>query len=78
MMDDFHLNYEDYLLKKTMSISELIDILKTYPKEMKVMFTWESTLKDLRKENIYEAKNGALYLDADNNSYKREFAKENG
>lgn len=73
------LNYlsikESLLLKDTLTVQELIDILQQYPKDMKVLSTWESTVNSLTKDNIYESLTGSLYLDADNNSYKENFCK---
>lgn len=63
-------------LGSTLTVSELIGILERYPKDMKVMLTWESTVECLTEENIYEAYTGTLYLDADCNFYKKEFEKK--
>lgn len=62
-------------IKNTLTVGELIDILNKYPKEMKVMITWESTVNELREEFIYEAKSGTLYLDGESGFYKEEFQK---
>lgn len=66
---------EKYLLDDILCVKELIEFLKKYPKNMKILTTWESTLNILKKENIYESFTGTLYLDADYNFYKKEFAK---
>jgi hypothetical protein len=65
---EFHLN-------DTLTVKQLIEILKKYPCDMKVMTTWESTVHELKEENIYETCTGKLYLDAYENFYKKEFQK---
>ncbi len=70
----------EYLFEKeefieTMNVGELIKILEKYPKHMKVMTTWESTVNGCLEENIYEAITGTLYIDADYNFYKESFKK---
>lgn len=60
-----------------MKISELILILQDHLQkhgDLEVKTTWESTVNYLDPDNIYRSKRGELYLDADCNSYKREFA----
>jgi hypothetical protein len=59
----------------TLTVGRLIDILSKYPKQMKVMITWESTVNELKEEWIYEAKTGSLYLDGDAGFYKDEFKR---
>lgn len=74
---DMEDEYPDkYVLKETMNVRELIEMLSLYPKDMKVIITWESTLKSIQKENIYVSKEGHLYLDSDGNFYKEDFAKD--
>jgi hypothetical protein len=51
-------------------VEELIEVLKKYPKEMKCIFTWESTLVQFSGENIYPGNEQILLFDADQNSYK--------
>jgi ribosomal protein L21E len=63
-------------LKYTLTVGELIYILNKYPQDMKVMITWESTVHDLKPSNIYEAHTGTLYLDADGDFYKKDYAKD--
>lgn len=77
------MEYDEYIkerlnwnIKETLSIGELIDILNNYPKEMKVIITWESLTTTLTKENIYLSKWNTLFLDADGNFYKEDFAKD--
>ncbi len=67
-----------WAIQNTISVGRLIDILQKYPKEMLVITTWESTLHTLEEENLYESKEGHLYIDADDNFYKKEYAKEAG
>lgn len=62
-------------LEDTLTVKELIDVLKKYPQNMKVMITWESTVNELRKKFVYESITGTLYLDGDYNFYKEDFAK---
>jgi len=69
-----------YLFEKekffnTLTVKELIEILKKYPDDMKVLITWESTVNELKKDFIYEAYTGSLYLDGDYGFYKEEFKK---
>ena len=64
-----------WILPDTLSVGQLIEILKRYPPNMPVITTWESTIHGLQEDNIYESKEGNLYIDADYNSYKDEFAK---
>lgn len=72
-MSDYLFEKEKYL--KSLTVGELIDILKQYPSNMKVMITWESTVNEFKKMNVYEAVTGSLYLDGDNSFYKNDFAK---
>lgn len=72
----------EYLFEKekclhdTLTVEKLIKILQKYPKNMKVLITWESTVNELRERFIYESITGTLYLDADYNFYKKDFAKD--
>lgn len=66
----------DSIVKHTMNVQQLIDILQKYPPKMKMIVTWEHQLDALNKKNIYVSKEGHLYLDGDNNRYKKEFAKD--
>ena len=75
-MSDYLLGKEQWIKKDSITVGELIEILKSYPKKMKVMTTWESTLHSLQKKNVYVSVTGSLYLDADENFYKEEFAKD--
>jgi len=70
----------DYLKEKemyseTLNVGQLIDILKKYPRDTKVMTTWESTLHDIKAEFIYIASTGTLYIDADEGFYRKDFEK---
>lgn len=73
MENEYRLEKEKRLGKRTLTVQELIKILEKYPKEMKIFTTWESTLHSLEKENIYKSSTGSLYLDADQNFYKDDF-----
>lgn len=64
---------EDYILEEAMTVGELIDILHNYPRDKKVCTTWESTIHPLTRSNIYKGYLGALFLDADSNSYKNQY-----
>ena len=60
-----------------MKISELIETLQARLKkhgDVEVRCTWEGIEAWIEKDGIYLAKNGCLYIDADGNSYKEEFA----
>lgn len=63
------------ILENCLSVKEFINILQKYPPEMKIITTWESTVHALEEQNIYESKEGHLYLDADYNFYKNQFSK---
>jgi hypothetical protein len=67
---------EKFLVDETLTVAELIDILKKYPEKTKVIATWESTIKPLKMENIYVSHTNTLYLDADYNFYKNDLAKD--
>ncbi len=58
-----------------LNVKQLIEILKGYPSDMKVLTTWESTLHHIKRQFIYESKKGDLYIDADANCYKKRYAK---
>jgi hypothetical protein len=73
IIDDSELNFS---IEGTLDVQGLMELLSKYPPNMKVLFTWESILVELRKENVYLSKKGILYLDADYNSYKRQYAKD--
>lgn len=65
----------EWYLQNTLSVGELTEVLSQYPKDMKVITTWESTMHCLSKSNIYESHQGYLLLDADDNFYKDDLAK---
>ena len=44
-----------------------------YIDDVEVRITWESTLQDIERKNLYFSKDGVLLIDADGNSYKKEF-----
>lgn len=73
---DYLKEKEQWLEKETMSVKDFIDLLKKYPPEMKVMSTWESTVHSVKKENIYISHTNRLFIDSDENFYKKEFAKD--
>lgn len=74
-MCEYLFEKEKWLYEETLTVEGLIEILQKYPKNMKIMTTWESTVHILKKENIYESITGSLYLDADENFYKEGFSK---
>ena len=60
-----------------MIISELIATLQVRLEkhgDVKVMTTWEGIMVGIEPRNIYLSKDGSLFIDADRNSYKNEFA----
>lgn len=64
-------------IQETFSVAELIDLLSKYPKEMKIVITWESTIQGILKRNIYTSKEeNFLFLDADGCFYKQSYAKD--
>jgi len=62
-------------LQNTLKVKDLIEILKSYPQDMKIITTWEGTFHDLLEKNIYESKDGYLFFDCDDNFYKKDFMK---
>jgi len=73
-----------WALKGTMNVGELIELLQTYPKNMKIITTWESTVNTLEKKLVYKSKHLTeeqyLFIDCDSGCYKDDFAdnpKEN-
>lgn len=65
-----------WIIPDTLNVKQLIEILSRYPQDMKVITTWESTIHSILQENIYESKEGHLYLDADDNSCKDDYSKD--
>lgn len=60
-----------------MKISELITTLQNRIKkhgDVEVEITWESITKTISTDAIYKSKDGPLYIDADDNCYKEDFA----
>jgi len=72
---DYLYEKEKWIKDESITVKELIEILKEYPEDMKIMTTWESTLHSLTRDNIYESKTGSLYIDADENFYKTSFER---
>jgi len=62
-------------IEETINVKDLIEILKKYPQDMKVITTWEGIFHALKEENIYESKDGYLFFDCDDNFYKKDFMK---
>lgn len=60
-----------------MKISELIEVLQARLQkhgDVEVVTTWESIQVDIAPQNVYLSTDGRLYIDADGNSYKADFA----
>lgn len=60
-----------------MKISELIKVLENKIQkhgDRDVEVTWESTTQSIDLNSIYLSKAGPLYIDADANFYKKDFA----
>ncbi len=77
MNDDIgYLHDKEIWLKDTLTVGQMINLLNKYPKNMKVLCTWESTLNAIKKENIYISVTDKIYIDADGCFYKKEFAKD--
>jgi hypothetical protein len=64
------------MLDDSLTVEQLIECLKKYPKNMRCFFTWESVFRSIEEENIYVGKENILLLDADFNEYKDEFEKK--
>ncbi len=62
-------------IEETLNVKNLIEILKKYPQDMKIITTWEGIHNVLKEENIYESKEGYLFFDCDDNFYKEYFIK---
>ena len=60
----------------SITIKELIDILKKYHGDLKVFCTWETCIIPLEKKNIYKSKEGNIFIDADDNNYKSNYAEK--
>jgi hypothetical protein len=54
----------------TMTVGELIRILQKFPEDIQIACTWESTIRSIDAENIYESKFGCILIDSDFNYYK--------
>ena len=65
-----------YDIPDSLTIEELIEILSKFPKDLKVCTTWESTKHALRPENIYLSRFGVLFIDADDNFYKKDYEND--
>ena len=60
-----------------MTISELMAALERRLQkhgDIKVKITWEGITQNIEQDNIYLSKDGSLFIDADHNSYKNDFA----
>ena len=60
-----------------MKVSELVGILLSKLRQYgdrEVEITWEGTWNTLDRRDIYLSKDGILLLDADNCSYKKDYA----
>ena len=60
-----------------MNISQLIEVLRSRMEahgDVEVEITWEGTFHPISPPLIYLSKSGELYIDAENNFYKKEFA----
>ena len=64
-----------------MKVSEFIELLKEYPQEAPICFTWESVVETIDKDEVYISSDGVVMIGSD---YKEEFesgkmlARENG
>lgn len=67
--------HDEWESQHTMTVGELMDVLSVYPKDMKVLTTWESTIHTIRRQYIYESHTGNLYIDADEAFYRKDFEK---
>ena len=52
-------------LKHTTTVSELIEILSKHPGDMKVVTTWEDTVRPIGEKDVYMSIHGFLYIDAE-------------
>lgn len=62
-----------------MKTSELITVLQARLRkhgDVEVVTTWESIQVSIAPPNVYLSTDGRLYIDADENSYKRDFAAD--
>lgn len=58
-----------------MKVAEIIAILQGYDPNLNIQITWESTLNEIQRDNIYLSKWGNLLIDADENWYKKDYEK---
>ncbi len=56
-----------------MTVSELIQELARFPQGAEILCTWEGVLRDITPETLYQAKDGGVLIDADENAYKEKF-----
>lgn len=71
-----YLEEREKWLENTLTVEELISLLKNYPGNMKVFTIWESTIQEITPECVYESITGSLYIDADACRYKDEYAED--
>lgn len=53
-----------------MRVSELIELLKTYPQEAPICFTWETVVEAIDKDEVYLSSDGVVMIGSD---YREEF-----
>jgi len=57
---------------ETMTVKELIKELEKHGDAL-VFVTWEGTVREITPEHIYTTASGDLYIDGDDNFYKKKF-----
>ena len=58
-----------------MKIEKLIGVLSKYPPDTKIRTTWEGICRSISISNIYQGSDGVVYIDADDNVYKKKIKK---
>jgi len=53
-----------------MKVSELVKQLKSFNPDGIIEITWEGIFRDIEKKSIYQAQDGTVIIDADENRYK--------
>lgn len=70
-MSNYELTVDD-----TMTVGELISVLKKFPEDTRIACTWESTIRSIDEENIYESRFGCILIDSDYNYYKDSYERK--
>lgn len=53
-----------------MKVSEIVELLKRYPQEVPICFTWESVVETIDEDDVYLSSDGVVMIGSD---FKEEF-----